>query len=236
MTDRRCTIDGCGKRHVARGWCTAHYQRWKKYGDPNVSVRVDKQSGVCAVDGCEETRTLREWCRRHYLRWQHHGDPLGGRARGERLATSCSVDGCDASGPKFVNGMCLMHNARVQTTGQVGPADRLRIVGDDRERFWSYVDKDGPLPAHDPSLGPCWVWTGGKNGDGYGTFRVGDTTVGAHRWAYLEFVGPIDDAHEADHLCRNRGCVNYERHLEPVTHAENTRRAVLVREEGRVAS
>jgi hypothetical protein len=33
-TDRRCTIDGCRRRHHARGWCSSHYQRWKAYGDP----------------------------------------------------------------------------------------------------------------------------------------------------------------------------------------------------------
>lgn len=29
-----CSIDGCGKEHVARGWCNVHYRRWKAHGDP----------------------------------------------------------------------------------------------------------------------------------------------------------------------------------------------------------
>lgn len=29
-----CAIDGCKKRHIARGWCQMHYQRWKKHGNP----------------------------------------------------------------------------------------------------------------------------------------------------------------------------------------------------------
>lgn len=29
-----CVIDGCEKRVLARGWCPAHYDRWRKYGDP----------------------------------------------------------------------------------------------------------------------------------------------------------------------------------------------------------
>lgn len=35
----RCSVDGChGNSHWSnngvRGWCPAHYQRWRKYGDP----------------------------------------------------------------------------------------------------------------------------------------------------------------------------------------------------------
>jgi hypothetical protein len=29
-----CSIEGCEKRHDARGWCRKHYQRWQKHGDP----------------------------------------------------------------------------------------------------------------------------------------------------------------------------------------------------------
>lgn len=29
-----CSIDGCGKPHKGHGWCSMHFQRWKKYGDP----------------------------------------------------------------------------------------------------------------------------------------------------------------------------------------------------------
>ena len=30
-----CTIEGCDRWAWARGWCHAHYHRWKKYGDPS---------------------------------------------------------------------------------------------------------------------------------------------------------------------------------------------------------
>ena len=29
-----CSVDGCARNTVARGWCGAHYQRWAKHGDP----------------------------------------------------------------------------------------------------------------------------------------------------------------------------------------------------------
>jgi hypothetical protein len=29
-----CSIEGCGKPHAARGWCNAHWERWRHHGDP----------------------------------------------------------------------------------------------------------------------------------------------------------------------------------------------------------
>lgn len=69
----------------------------------------------------------------------------------------------------------------------------------------------------------CWLWTGGKNPNGYG--RVFDKGAGAlrqaHRLVYERLVGPIPEGLQLDHLCRVRNCVNPE-HLEPVTARENT--------------
>lgn len=45
MADTKlCTIGGCEKRLLARGWCAAHYDRWRKYGDPlGASTRPKRQ-------------------------------------------------------------------------------------------------------------------------------------------------------------------------------------------------
>lgn len=31
---RLCSIEGCGKIAGTRGWCEAHYRRWRRHGDP----------------------------------------------------------------------------------------------------------------------------------------------------------------------------------------------------------
>ncbi len=31
---QRCSIQGCGEAHNARGWCKRHYERWRIHGDP----------------------------------------------------------------------------------------------------------------------------------------------------------------------------------------------------------
>lgn len=73
----------------------------------------------------------------------------------------------------------------------------------------------------------CWGWTGVHNARGYGHIGRNGTTVKAHRAAYELYVGPIPAGLQLDHLCRNKGCVN-PAHLEPVTGAENCRRAMTV--------
>ncbi|MFT9670521.1 HNH endonuclease signature motif containing protein [Streptomyces rhizosphaericola] len=88
-------------------------------------------------------------------------------------------------------------------------------------RFWSRVIKAGTLA---PMLGPCWTWSGYRDRNGYGQFTLHGRTYPAHRYAYMQLVGPIPAGLVIDHLCRNPSCVN-PAHLEPVTHAENMRRS-----------
>lgn len=100
------------------------------------------------------------------------------------------------------------------------------------ERFWSKVDKDGPVPRYNWAEGACWMWTAAKS-NGYGIVGVAGTSIGAHRMAYMLSIGPIPEGLELDHLCRNPGCVN-PGHLEPVTRAENIRRIGVRRKRARV--
>ncbi len=77
------------------------------------------------------------------------------------------------------------------------------------ERFWTKVNKDGPIPPHANNLGPCWEWIGVKN-SGYGTSfyyrRRGD---GAHRVSYFLHYGIPDNLELCVlHKCDNPACVN----------------------------
>ena len=48
-----CQIDGCGNASRARGWCSAHYARWKRYGNPLASGRLRRLRPPPAVI-CDE--------------------------------------------------------------------------------------------------------------------------------------------------------------------------------------
>lgn len=74
----------------------------------------------------------------------------------------------------------------------------------------------------------CWNWTGAINSSGYGNVNRDGRTYMAHRYVYESHRGAIPEGLTLDHLCRNIQCVNPE-HMEPVTVAENLRRAAAVR-------
>lgn len=141
-----------------------------------------------------------------------------------KYAPICSYPGCGRK-----------HNAR----GLCGPHGAMQRRG---EALRPLQSRTGPIEKSAaerfaakllPRESGCIEWTGGKTVGGYGTFAK-RTTRGAeqkelaHRWAYEQVAGPIPEGLDIDHLCRNRACVNPE-HLEPVTRAENIRRAAAIK-------
>lgn len=71
---KRCSIEGCDRRHAAHGLCLMHYKRLRLNGDP--LVRSSRPPLLCSVDGCERQHNARGWCETHYRRWRTYGDPL----------------------------------------------------------------------------------------------------------------------------------------------------------------
>jgi len=121
-------------------------------------------------------------------------------------------------------GQCGKHYQRMLRWGS--PLITHNLVGEsDEVRFWPKVEKDGPIPDYAPHLGPCWIWIGSRNEEGYGHFWFSDLkrVRGAHIWSYEYHIGPVPDGLMLDHLCRVTSCVRPD-HLEPVTNGENVRR------------
>lgn len=75
-TPRICSVEGCGNRHEAKGFCRLHYKEWRRAAAPR-----------CSVDGCDRVHDARGFCITHYGRWKKYGDPLiGSTAKGAPMA------------------------------------------------------------------------------------------------------------------------------------------------------
>lgn len=82
-----CSVTGCESISGTKGWCSKHYQRWLKYGDP---VFIKPIKDTCSVAGCVSVSLSKGLCNKHYQRSLIHGDPtvvklLRGISVSERL-------------------------------------------------------------------------------------------------------------------------------------------------------
>ncbi len=122
---------------------------------------------------------------------------------------------CEVCGAKFMATAWDVSRGSGRTCsrkcgGVIRRGQRLTI----EERFWRYVNKDGPIPSSCPERGPCWVWTGARNGHTQWQYGVlgktscTDSASLAHRVSWELHVGPIPEGKLVCHRCDNPPCVN----------------------------
>ena len=77
---KECSIEGCSRQAVSRGWCHGHYQRWVRLGDVMPDRPLGRQVNfACSIDGCDRDAYARQLCKTHYRRWLASGDPQGSK-------------------------------------------------------------------------------------------------------------------------------------------------------------
>lgn len=139
-----CSVDGCDRPRVARGWCPAHWMRWRTHGDPLVGGPIRERrdpDARCSVEGCERRAGTRELCGMHYARLRTRGDPLGGvPARQACKGKACSVEGCDE--PAHARLLCRNHYQQRRIAGDFG-GTVCAVDGCDR-----VIQCNGLCPVH----------------------------------------------------------------------------------------
>lgn len=95
-----CSIAGCdkltGMKGTARGWCSKHYNRWKRNGDPLIKT-LRQVTLTCTVDGCVKPHDAKGLCTAHITNLRRHGAPTRRRQQGEildgkKICAGCQLD------------------------------------------------------------------------------------------------------------------------------------------------
>jgi hypothetical protein len=66
-----CSITGCEKPSRARGWCSMHYWRWSKHGDPEWEPKTSPST--CLAGDCDKAPKSAGYCSTHYSRLRRTG-------------------------------------------------------------------------------------------------------------------------------------------------------------------
>jgi hypothetical protein len=85
-TWKECSIEGCTRQAVSRGWCHGHFQRWARTGDVAPDRPLGRQVNFeCSVEGCDRDAISKGLCRTHYRRLLRVGDPLADKPVMDRI-------------------------------------------------------------------------------------------------------------------------------------------------------
>lgn len=101
MPARACSIEECVRPAATKGWCGAHYARWRRTGNPGpATIAPPGAARLCTVPDCGRPHKAQGLCGGHYQRWTKSGaagtatlratgDPSIRDEHGRKLCTCC---------------------------------------------------------------------------------------------------------------------------------------------------
>jgi hypothetical protein len=177
----------------------------------NAGRELRNKLRICLTDGCDRsTKSKTGLC-----------NPCHRKQRRAEETRTCSIPGCE--GRWHSQDLCGKHYSEARRTGTLVRRQSRTLKSQSIAKSFTRLD-------HDTG---CWVWCGSVQNE-YGRYYFTDDlgvlrSRAGHRAVWEEIRGPIPDGMVLDHtVCGNKLCCNPD-HLEVVTLAENTARAMKSR-------
>ena len=92
---RLCSVEGCERKHEAKGLCALHHKRLRKGIPLDTAIRQTNKGRICSVEGCGRKYFSNDMCYHHYA---------AGRI--------CSVEGCERR--HVAKNLCDTHYSRAR--------------------------------------------------------------------------------------------------------------------------
>lgn len=158
MANRTCSIEGCGRKHKARGFCNTHYYAAKNRGELPVIMPMyaspeecfaarterDEDSGCLVwtggreVDGYGRLGVDGKLMRAHRYAWERVNGPI---APGKQVDHTCYRRDCVEVG--HLRLASHSENARNRSGAMPGTATGVRNVHRNKKGFRAVVRKEG---------------------------------------------------------------------------------------------
>ena len=135
---QKCPADGCDRPRAENGLCSAHGNRWRDRGrpdltaflaDPGPPLNGRRQLTACAVADCRYGSSGQGLCTRHRSAWEHagHPDPAVWAARAEppavQLRAECLLPFCMLWTENAAHQFCKAHDTRWRQLGSPEPGE-----------------------------------------------------------------------------------------------------------------
>jgi len=146
-TETKCSVDGCGKSILAKGYCRRHYGQIYRKGEIRPESEERQKAGEvnCQFAECEERSFSKGYCRKHYgLFWRKSRIRPEKAKRQMATEVKCTVAGCGKR--MHAKGYCRQHYGQIWRKGDIyvakvvekpppkNDSDRVRALERELER------------------------------------------------------------------------------------------------------
>jgi len=113
---RTCDVPDCTRHHVARGFCSTHYQADNR----RIKEVIPRESKVlvCAVDGCDRAHRAKGFCVTHYGQNVKYGEIIPVPVLRRPVKKECLSVGCEKMSSS--KGYCGKHYSFMKRRGEFG--------------------------------------------------------------------------------------------------------------------